>query len=323
MYLCMLITLVMSGPLRPSQSPEDCLDGFSQTAALPTGAERSMTPSVSTALQTAGVREPCHRQSLDHIISHPAHKSDLRLLALIGQSGARRSADAVIGRSAADVTAGENILGRMLRTERLERLVLKRNPMFGTLQRHIKETLWITDMLHVSCSMCMMMVMPFARIQGFARCVSAVRPPVFQHSGLKPLSEGCSHFYRVLFQSTIWHNKATMRAKRESEGQRERAKSKEREMLGGTWQSPFATSSLLRLPRNPQCHLYPCGVRENPCQCQRRQNPRQRPGAPAQTHTAKGGREAILTEILHEKLRWLGWHMRCGLNLVDSHFAGN
>lgn len=73
---------------------------------------KALTCSHMCSLRAEPSAEP--RQSTA-IISHPAHKSDLRPRALIGQFAARRSADAVIGRSAADVTAGENILGWMLR----------------------------------------------------------------------------------------------------------------------------------------------------------------------------------------------------------------
>lgn len=53
---------------------------------------------------------------LGHIITRAAHKSASRPCAPIGHSPGRRALSPVIGRSHADVTAGENILGRKLRT---------------------------------------------------------------------------------------------------------------------------------------------------------------------------------------------------------------
>lgn len=101
--------------------------------------------------------------------------------------------------------------------------------------------------------------------------------------------------YRLLFPSTIWHNKdnkGTAISERDA------------------WRNMAVSICYIFLsppiPRNPQCHLYPCGVRENPCQCQRRHKPRLDP----RHRRHRERREAILTEILHEKLRWLGWHMR-------------
>lgn len=102
--------------------------------------------------------------------------------------------------------------------------------------------------------------------------------------------------YRVLFPSTIWHNKVTTTR---AQPQRERCLEEHGSLH--LLHLPFST-----YPETPSAICTPVGCGRIHASASGHKTlvsvlePRHREEA----------REAILTEIFHEKLRWLGWHMR-------------